>query len=113
MMAKQLWAMGLSDDAIWINLQGYNPDVNAALKSELPGPARWRKDKGRWEFPVHWDPCTGARRIANKFGADLRLAPALRDWAEAEKARQETIPDVQSMGLVDLESVRSLYPTLW
>ena len=121
MMAKRMWAMGLvmaeADPevpmAIWMMVDGYDPDVNAALKSELPGPARWRGEEGRWHFPLHWDTCTGARKVANQFGADLRLARNLVEWAEREKARQDTIPDVQSMELVELPQVQAQSPGLW
>lgn len=107
--------MGLDTDRdkIWVKTDHYNTDVNAALKAELPGPARWYGQESRWEFPVHWDTCVGARRVADKFGADLKIKPGLLDWAIVEKARQETIPDVQSMELVDLPHVRAGYPAIW
>lgn len=98
---------------IWLITNGYDPAVNKALKSELPGPARWSGDKGRWEFPLHWDSCTGARRVADKFGYGLKLTTELHAWAVLEKARQDTIPDVQSMELVDLPHVRENYPAIW
>jgi SNF2 family DNA or RNA helicase len=113
-----MWVMGIGEgksgtEVIWVMTDRYDPDANAALKAELPGPARWFKLKSRWEFPVHWDTCTGARRVATKFGADIKMSKALVEWATAEKARQETIPDVQSMELVDLETVRSLQSGIW
>jgi SNF2 family DNA or RNA helicase len=118
-MPKRLWVMGLGpskdgeNDVIWVRTDVYDPDANAALKSELPGPPRFNRDKGRWEFPVHWDTCTGARRVATKFGAELKMSKTLVEWAQVEKARQETIPDVQSMDLVDLPAISSDYPTIW
>jgi SNF2 family DNA or RNA helicase len=117
-MAKRLWSMGLGTgksgtDVIWVKQSNYDPDANASLKANLPGPARWNGDEKRFEFPVHWDACTGARRVADKFDVLLRIAPSLREWAEVEKARQATIPDVQSMELVDLPAVREGYPALW
>jgi hypothetical protein len=105
--------MGMVDDGIWMMTDGYDPDVNAALKSELPGPARWVKNQGRWVFPLHWDTCTGARRVATKFGADIKIARNLVEWAEAEKARRATIPDVQSMDLVELPAVKAASPAIW
>src|SRR5882672_3590130 len=112
--------MGLRHDGpdktptkIWLMTDHYNTDVNAALKAELPGPARWDAAGGAWTFPVHWDTCVGARRVADKFGADLKIKQSLLDWAILEKARQDTIPDVQSMELVDLPHVRANYPAIW
>ena len=112
-MAKRLWAIGLDEDCIWIMTDRYDPDANAALKANLPGPPRWNREKGRWQFPVHWDTCTGARKIANKFDADLRMTKALIEWATAEKAHQASIPDVQGMNLVDLPRVREQAPAIW
>jgi SNF2 family DNA or RNA helicase len=126
MAKKRMWGMGLCDsDAnnialvqtepryIWLRLDSYDPDVNDALKSELPGPARFKRNKGVWVFPKHWDTCTGARRVANRFGADLRLTSALSEWGTIEKARQATIPDVNSMEVVDLPRVRAEAPAIW
>lgn len=113
-MTKRLWAMGLTEEGkIWLMTDGYDPDVNEMLKGKLPGPPRWRKAEGRWEFPLHFDTCTGARLVADKFGADLKVSAALIDWATEEKVRVDAIPDVQSMGLVDLPQVRTQYPALW
>jgi len=111
-MSRQ-WMMGLVDDRIWIKLDGYDPGLNRLLKAKLPGPARWDKDKGVWLFPIHWDTCTKTRELANKFDAQIKIAPELAAWAVQEKARQETIPDVQSMALVDLPEVRSSHPNIW
>lgn len=120
-MMKRMWAMGIvfadADPevpmALWLVVDGYDPEVNAALKANLPGPARWNGDKGRWQFPLHWDTCTGARKVADKFGANLKLTKSLVEWAEREKARQDTIPDVQSMELVELPQVQAQSPRLW
>lgn len=112
MARKRMWAMGLEDDVIWVITDKYDPDVNADLKTQLPGPPRWKGLKSRWEFPVHWDTCTGARRVADKHGADLKVHPSLIEWATAEKARREAIPDVQSMDLVDLPAVAAQSPVL-
>lgn len=119
-MAKRLWLMGLGEGIdkglagqhIWVMLDCYDPAVNNALKATLPGPPRWDSVKGRWLFPLKWDTCTGARRVADKFGANLKIKPSLLEWAEAEKARQDTIPDVQSMELVDLPRVEAETPIL-
>jgi SNF2 family DNA or RNA helicase len=105
--------MGLVDDQIWIKLDGYDPELNRLLKAKLPGPARWDKDNKVWLFPLHWDTCVKTREMANKFDAQIKIAPELNAWALQEKARQETIPDVQSMALVDLPEVRGSYPDIW
>lgn len=114
-MIKRLWAMGIIDDpeAIWIKLDGYDPELNKLLKTNLPGPPRWDGKNKRWVFKLHWDTCTRAREIANKYGADLRMTKSLVEWAKAEKARQDTIPDVQSMDLVDLPRVKAEAPAIW
>jgi SNF2 family DNA or RNA helicase len=123
---KKLWAMGLCDSDgnnvalvetepryIWLRMDDYNPDTNDMLKSELPGPARWKPSKGVWVFPKHWDTCVGARKVANKFRADLRLTSALSEWGTIERARQATIPDVNSKDVVDLPRVRAEAPAIW
>lgn len=97
---------------IWIKTEGFDPNVNAALKSSLPGPPRWNAEDSRWQFPISWDTCTGARKVANKFDADILIQPALTEWANAEKDRRATIPDVQSMDLVELNAVEAEAPAL-
>lgn len=113
MAKKRLWLMGIVEaEYIWIKTDGYDPNVNAALKSSLPGPPRWNAENGRWQFPVSWDTCTGARKVANEFGADILIAPSLTEWATAERQRRATIPDVQSMDLVELQAVEAEAPAL-
>ena len=113
-MAKHLWTMGIDieKNVIWIRPH-YDSNVNADLKANLPGPARWNKDKQRWQFPVHWDTCTGTRTVADKYNADIRMTVDLLQWATVEKARQATIPDVNSMKVVDLPRVRDEAPAIW
>lgn len=116
---KRLWNVGVGTardgetTIFWVAVDCYDPDVNADLKAELPGPPRWRGDKERWEFPLNWDSCLGARRVADKHGADLEMTSGLHYWAGIEKARRKTIPDVQTMELVDLPRVKAEAPTLW
>src|SRR5438270_241935 len=98
--------MGLTDEHIWVKLDCYNPDLNRILKAELPGPCKFDRENRRWLFPQHWDTCTKTREIANKFGADILVAPQLKEWALKEKERQDAIPNVQSMELIDLPNVR-------
>ena len=111
---KPLWGMGLTmeGDRIWIAFP-WGPDILKVLKAELPGPAQWNKEASRWYFPLHWDTCVGARRVADRFGADLKISKKLADWAFEEKARRATIPDVQSMDVVDLPRVREQAPAIW
>lgn len=122
-MSKRLWAMGLvfskgaiemGDDptGIWIMVDEYDPSVNEDLKANCTGRPRWNNKKGRWEFDLHWDTCIGARKVANMHGADLKISPPLAHWAEQEKARQATIPDVTDMNLVDMPLVKAQAPAL-
>lgn len=121
-MAKLKWKMGLTfedempyaePNGIYIILPEYDPAINAALKSELPGPPRWNGKQGRWQFPLHWDVCVGARKIADRYGHDIKITEPLTYWATNEKARQETIPDVQSMELIELQRVKDEAPKIW
>jgi SNF2 family DNA or RNA helicase len=122
---KRLWSMGLIETGsgagdpgvwptgIWIMTDCYDPDVNEDLKTKLPGPPRWNGSKGRWQFPLKWEVCTGAREVANKYGADLKVSAPLTNWAIAERARVDLIPDVQSKDLVDLPVIQANYPAIW
>ena len=116
-MPKRLWAMGLVNpqdpQGIWLITDSYDPDVNDDLKAKLPGPPRWNRRTGRWEFPLKWETCTGAREVATKHGADLKLNKALEAWAWSEKERVDAIPDVQSMDLVELPNVEAEAPAIW
>lgn len=112
-MSKRTWYMNLVDDGIFIDLNGYDPALNKELKAALPGPARWNGSAKWWEFPRHWDTCTGARKMADKWDAKIVIYPPLAEWAKNERARQEAIPDVNTMELVDLASVRQSYPRIW
>src|SRR6516165_370958 len=115
-MSRQ-WLMGLTDEyqalKIWVKLDGYDPDLNRELKARLPGPAIWNGEHKFWVFPAHWDTCVKAREVANRFDANIKISPSLNEWAMQEKARQETIPDVQHMGLIDLPRIREKYPQIW
>jgi SNF2 family DNA or RNA helicase len=115
-MSRQ-WLMGLTDEyqalKIWVKLDGYDPGLNKELKARLPGPAIWNGEHKFWVFPAHWDTCVKARELANRFDATIKISPALNEWALKEKARQETIPDVQSMELVDLPCIREQHPRIW
>jgi SNF2 family DNA or RNA helicase len=112
-MAKRLWLMGIVEGQhIWVKLDGFDLNVNDALKSTLPGPPRWNAEEGRWQFPIHWDTCTGARKVAEKFNADILIQPALTNWAQGEKAKRADIPDVQSMDLMDMAKVEAEAPAL-
>ncbi len=117
MAPKSMWVMGLAEfkgeERIWLMTDRYDANVNAILKTKLPGPARWDGQNGRWTFPTHWDVCTGVRQIADDRGVILRTNKALTEWALNEKARQDTIPDVQSMELVNLYNVESEAPEMW
>jgi SNF2 family DNA or RNA helicase len=108
------WRMGLTADGhIWIKLPYYDPSLNKELKARLPGPVHWDRDLKRWDFPPKWDTCTNARKVADSEGHEILLSPELRTWALEEKARQEQIPDVNSMELTDLPIIRQHYPAIW
>ena len=115
-MSRQ-WMMGLTDEydqlKIWVKLDVYDPGLNKELKARLPGPAIFNGDHKFWVFPAHWDTCVKAREVANRFDADIKISPALNEWALKEKARQETIPDVNSMELTDLKRVREDHQAIW
>lgn len=111
---RRMWRMGIAHpDRCWIELDTFDTAVNAALKTELPGPPRFHNATKRWIFPLNWDTCLGARRVADKFCADIVLTDPMREWAIAEKQRQETIPDVNSMALTDLPTIRTEHPLIW
>jgi SNF2 family DNA or RNA helicase len=109
------WRMGLTAPSgdIWVRLPYYDPSLNKELKARLPGPVHWNKDLKRWEFPLKWDTCINARKVATSEGHEILLSPELRTWALEEKARQDAIPDVNSMELTDLPIVRQSYPDIW
>lgn len=112
-MTNRTWYMGKLEDAICIDLNGYDPELNKELKAHLPGPCRWDKGAKWWEFPLKWDTCTRTREVAEKWNARIIIAPGLKEWAKAEKLRQDAIPNVQSMELVELPRVRTEYPAIW
>ena len=111
------WLMGLTDEyqalSIWVKLDGYDPGLNKELKARLPGPAIWNREHKYWVFPAMWDTCTKTRELAKRFDAEIKISPSLNEWARNERARRDTIPDVQSMELVDLPRIRRDYPDIW
>jgi SNF2 family DNA or RNA helicase len=113
-MVKRQWFMGIMDeDRIFVRQDSYDPDINRVLKAELPGPAKWERDYKVFTFPMHWDTCVNARKVANKFDAEIKIAPELNVWAANEKLRRESIPDVQSMALTELPRVQQNHDPLW
>lgn len=121
---SRTWQMGIvvnsaanansnSAQYCWIQLDKFDVDVNHLLKTELPKPCKWHSPSKRWLFPLKWETCTGIRKIANKFGAQLRVTDGMAQWANDEAARQATIPDVNSMELIDLPIVRQSHPGIW
>lgn len=115
---KRLWIMGIAatkdgQQKIWIQMDRFDAAANADLKACMPGPYSWHSKSGRWIFPLNWEACMGARKVADKSGADLDITKELYEWAMREREHQETIPDVQSMELVDLPIVRTQFPAIW
>lgn len=121
MPKQRIWQMGIVhqydnpayQSHCWLELDKFDPPVNSLIKSELPGPARWHSASKRWILPLHWDTCVGARKIANKFNAEIRITPQLTEWATNERKRQDAIPDVNSMHLTALPGVQESYPEIW
>lgn len=113
------WKMGLIATSeglpthCWVELDKFDPAVNSALKDNMPKPARFHGGTKRWIFPLSWRSCTGLRAVSDKFKATIQLTPAMQEWAVNERKHQETIPDVNSMELVDLASVRQVHPAIW
>lgn len=123
-MAKRRWQMGLiaeptgdphtaPKNRCWLQLDKFDAAVNSQLKAVMPGPYKWNGEHKAWIFPLTWDTCIRARQIADRHKADINISDSLYEWATAEKARQETIPDVQSMELTDLPRVREQFPAIW
>lgn len=116
-MTKRQWVMGTTDEyqeqMIFVKQDTYDPDINRVLKQELPGPCKFNNDIKAFCFPMHWDTCVNARKVANRFGAELTILPLLKEWAINEKQRRADIPDVQSMELVNLPRVSRDYPGIW
>lgn len=56
----------------------------------IPGNG-YAKSKSAWTFPLEWSTCVALRTA---FGDRLEIGPDLLEWAEAERARNETMDDL-------------------
>lgn len=93
---KRQWAMGLVTVAgldapshMWIQLDKFDPAVNSEVKTKVPGPFEWHSASQRWVLPLKWETCTGARAVADKFNAAIKLTDPMRDWIVEERERQD------------------------
>jgi HJR/Mrr/RecB family endonuclease len=90
------WFMGLVTTAgldapshVWIQLDKFDPAVNHELKTKLPGPFKFHSASMRWVLPLNWETCTGARAIAEKFNATIKITDPMFDWVVQERERQD------------------------
>lgn len=96
------------DDKIALSTNGFNRAVNERLK-EIPG-YRYNPRRAAWTWPLLWDICLALRKAADDMGADIKILPSLREWAQAEKTHAATIPDVQSKELQHLPRLAEVFP---
>jgi SNF2 family DNA or RNA helicase len=90
-----------------IHLQVWPPVAH--LEEELPG-ASWRASADRWTFALSMDVC---RHLRKYFGAELRLGPALTQWARAEVARERSQAALgRTLEGVELHRVPDVAPAL-
>lgn len=94
------WKIDIVDDRIHLETP-FSERVKDAVKS-IEG-ARWNGHRKTWTYPLHWEVCTQVRKKAKQFKAKLEIGDALWEWAEKEKLRQQSIPDVNSMETVELD----------
>jgi len=94
---KRQWAMGLVTVAgldapshMWIQLDKFDPAVNSEVKTKVPGPFEWHSASQRWVLPLKWETCTGARAVADKFNATIKLTDPMPrlDCGGARTARR-------------------------
>jgi len=87
----------------------YVEGLPAQIKKTMAG-ARWSAKDKLWKFPLCWESCVGARELANRFDAELRIGPALNAWATAERKRRESIPDVAARDVLPMTRLAEQYP---
>lgn len=76
--------------------------------------ARWNDKHKGWTYPLRWQICKEIREyVANPLGHDIHLEPAMREWATAEKAKQDSVPDLKLKTAVDLPVLKSSHPKLF
>jgi SNF2 family DNA or RNA helicase len=93
-VTNRVWQCGIDDrKRIWLKTDSYDPRVVSGIKNFLPTPRTWSKNEGLWYVPLMWETCVALRQLAKANGADLDIAPALRDWATEERDRLASVPD--------------------
>lgn len=93
-----------------IHLRGSRSGVLLRKCQRVPGHG-YSKTKSAWTFPLDWGTCK-ALRVA--FGDTLVIGPALTEWAEAERERNEKMEDlaVYSGEIRELPGVAERAPKL-
>lgn len=108
-MTTANWAVEMEGDKIAFR-SPYHPDLPSAIRRQLPGPARWDKQARLWRLPLLWETCTGIRQLANTFGANLEIGPALHLWASLEKAQKDQVPSVDDTDVLPMTRLFASYP---
>ena len=75
---------------------------------------RWSDRHKGWTFPLEWSTCLELRKfVANGLDTDIKLEPAMQEWAVAEKARQADLPDLLQTTAVPLPIMAKENPKLY
>lgn len=91
------WKMArLGGARISLSMGEFDADLHKQFR-KLPRPVRYDKRTESWNFPMVWEVCVGVRKIADAHGAELTIDRSLAKWARRERARVDSIPDVQSV----------------
>lgn len=76
--------------------------------------AKWDKQRRCWKYPLDWQVCLDIRKnISKPMGMDIDFGPEMWNWASAEKARRQAIPDTSKQALHDLPNIRQNNPKMW
>jgi hypothetical protein len=84
----------------------------SGLKAEIPG-AFWAKGRkpedAHWSIPLSMPVC---RRLRERFGAELEIAPTLWAWAKEEQAKARAMAALASARDTDLTRLPGIAPRL-
>lgn len=84
-----------------------------AARCKSVGGGRWDPKRKAWIYDLHWQVCLKIRKqVATPLGWRIRLSQEMKAWAEAEKARQDAIPDPNESKLIEL-SLSETSPDIW
>ncbi|AWY06154.1 DNA helicase [Gordonia phage Suzy] len=87
-------------------------DTIAARCKEVGG-GRWDPKRKAWVYDLHWHVCLRIRKlVATPLGWPIRLSTDMKEWAEAEKLRQDSIPDPTEQKLIQL-ALSGSSPRIW